>query len=191
MITNNDLNKLKSPAPKIKYGFAKELLKTGATHPELLYPHLNFLTTLIHEKNNILKWTGIDLIGYLSAVDTKNKTGKQIPALITLLHGGHLITCNHAIFALGLIAQNKPQYKKEIIEELLLISKDKFDTAECKNIATGKVLDVFKLLLTDIKENKKVIRFIQNATKNTRNATKKKAIHLIAKIKKISSTVET
>lgn len=32
-----NLDKLNSKNPKIKYGFVKELLKTGATKPELLY----------------------------------------------------------------------------------------------------------------------------------------------------------
>lgn len=180
-----NLDKLKSPDPKIKYGFAKELLKTGAETPEQLYSHFDSLTTLLNDKNNILKWTGIDLVGYLSAVDENDKTDKQISVLKKFLHGGHLITCNHAIFALGLIAQNKPKNRTKIIKEFLLIDKDNFDTEECKNIAKGKVLKVFSQLLTDIKDNKEVIHFIQKATNNKRNSTKKKAIQLKNKLKKI------
>ena len=185
MTTTFEFSKLQSPDPKVKYRFAKELLKTGTENPELLYNHLDLLITLLNERNNILKWTGIDLIGYLSAVDKGDKTDGQIKQLVKLLHGGHLITCNHAIFALGLIAQNKQQNKKKIIKELLLVDKDNFDTKECKNIATGKVLEAFKQFIPDIMDDKEAIGFINRAAKNSRNATKKKAIQLTNKIQKV------
>jgi len=185
MTSRFDFNKLKSTDPKIKYGFAKELLKIGAESPQQLYTHFDYLLTLLDEKNNIIKWTGIDLMGYLSSVDQGNKIDGCIQSLIKLLHGGHLITCNHATFALGLIAQNKPQFKNQIFKELLLVDQDFFDTNECKNIAIGKVLEVLKSLISDIMNNKEVIDFINRATENSRNATKKKAILLLDKIKKI------
>ncbi|MBL0237754.1 MAG: hypothetical protein IPQ02_14350 [Saprospiraceae bacterium] len=185
MTSRFDFNKLKSIDPKIKYGFAKELLKIGAESPQQLYTHFDYLLTLLDEKNNILKWTGIDLMGYLSSIDQGNKIDGCIQPLIKLLHGGHLINCNHATFALGLIAQNKPQFKNQIFKELLLVDQDFFDTNECKNIAIGKVLEVLKSLISDIMNNKEAIDFINRATENSRNATKRKAILLLNKIKKI------
>ena len=118
-----DLNKLHSKDPKIKYGFVKELLKMGKETPELLYGYMNDWRKLLKSENNILKWTAIDIIGYISAVDKDNKVNARIKDLLVFLHGGNLITCNHAIFALGLIAQNKPQYQKKIIKEFLLFLK--------------------------------------------------------------------
>lgn len=174
-----NLDKLNSTDPKVKYGFAKELLEIAATTPALLYGDYDALIVLAKEKNNILKWTGIDLIGHLSSVDKEDKTDRYIPLLFKLLHGGHLITSNHAIFSLGHIAQNKPSYKDKIIAELIRVSHDSFDTEECRNIATGKVLDVFKQLMEDIKGNKSVLDFIQKATLNERNSTKQKAVRLL------------
>jgi len=185
MTSTFDFDKLKSSDPKIKYGFAKELLNIGSENPQQLYKHLDFLLKLLDEQNNILKWTGIDLMGYLSSIDQGNKIDGCIQQLVKLLHSGHLITCNHATFALGLIAQNKPQFKLKIFKELLLVDQDVFDTNECKNIAIGKVLEVFKSLISDIMNNKEAIDFINRATENSRNATKKKAILLLNKISKI------
>jgi hypothetical protein len=184
MTTLLDFTKLKSSDPKVKYGFAKGLLKIGEENPEQLYTYLDDIVVLLKSENNVLKWTGIDLIGYLSAVDKGNKTDNQLIMLKKFLHGGYLITCNHAIFALGLIAQTRPQHKKKIIKELLVIEQDTFETDECKNIATGKVLEVFSQLLADIKADKDAIGFIQRATQNKRNSTKKRAIQLINKIQK-------
>ena len=107
MITKTDLDKLNSQNSKIKYGFAKELLKIGSEKPEQLYEHFDYWAELMTSDNNILKWTAIDIMGYLSAVDKDNRIDSLMTDLIKLLHGGVLITCNHSIFALGLIAQNK------------------------------------------------------------------------------------
>lgn len=75
MTSTFDFKKLTSSDPKTKYGFAKELLKIGVENPLQLYKHLDILITLLDEKNNILKWTGIDLMGYLSSVDQKKNGG--------------------------------------------------------------------------------------------------------------------
>jgi len=181
-----DLDKLSSNDPKVKYGFAKELLKIGADTPVLLYDHLDYWTKMLMSDNNILKWTAIDIIGYLSTVDKENKIDKLINDLLFYLHGGHLITCNHAIFALGLIAQNKPDHRSGLIQELLAISKDTFDTEECKNIATGKVLATLNNFMDDIKKNKEAIDFINQAKKCNRNATVKKADLLLKKLTDLS-----
>ncbi|MPN41256.1 hypothetical protein SDC9_188798 [bioreactor metagenome] len=184
MITKTDLEKLDSKVPKIRYGFAKELLKICSQNPEQLYEHFDYWVELMASNNNILKWTAIDIIGYLSAVDKENKIDNKIKDLIQFLHSGVLITCNHSIFALGLISQNKPEYKDKIIKELLAISQDEFATSECKNIAIGKVLETIKPFVADIKTDKYVREFIENATKSERNSTKKKAEQLLKKIEK-------
>jgi len=179
-----DLDKLNSNDPKIKYGFTKELLRMGATTPEPLYEHFDHWTKMFSSNNNILKWTAIDIIGYISAIDKNNKTDKTINSLFKFLHGGQLITCNHAIFALGLIAKNKPAIQEKIIKELLDVSEDRFETEECKDIAIGKVIETLKNFSTEIKENKKVMKFISQAQRYKRNATKKKADALLKTIQK-------
>jgi hypothetical protein len=181
------LDKLSSRDPRIKYGFAKELLKIGAHSPELLYNDLDYWIKMTGSDNNILKWTAIDIIGYLSAADKDNKTDKLVNNLLLFLHGGHLITCNHAIFALSLFAKNKPELRHSIINELISISKDQFDTEECKNIATGKVLEALKNFLDDTRNHKEAVAFVEQAKNNTRNATRKKAETLFKRISALKS----
>ncbi len=180
-----DLDKLNSKDPKIKYGFTKELLRMGTFAPEALYEHFGYWGKMIYNNNNILKWTAIDIIGYISVIDKKNKTEKVINSLFNFLHGGQLITCNHAIFSLGLIAKNKPANQRRIIKEMLAISKDTFETKECKEIAIGKVIESLKNFAEEIKSNKEVMKFILLAQRSGRNATKIKAEALLRIIKKI------
>jgi hypothetical protein len=179
-----DFNKLDSKDPKVKYGFTKELLKIGESDPGLLYDYFEFWTDLITSDKNIIKWTAIDILGYISSVDKDNLIPGQIGSLYKILHSGNLITCNHAIFALGLIAKNNPNQRAKIIKELVKISTDTFETEECKAIATGKVIEAIKDFPEEISANQDILRFIKNAQLSQRNATKKKADSLITKLTK-------
>jgi len=179
-----DLDKLNSKDPKIKYGFAKELIKIGKSDPKLLYDYFDFWTNLITSDKNIIKWTAIDILGYISTVDKANRLPGQIKNLFKILHSGNLITCNHAVFALGLIAKNNPTQRARIIKELVTISRDTFETEECRAIATGKVIETIKDFPGEIVDNLVVLKFIKKAQFSQRNATKKKAESLMIKLTK-------
>jgi hypothetical protein len=179
MMKNSDLEKLNSKDPKVKYGFAKELLKTGAGNPKQLYGDFGYWVMLMSSDNNVLKWTAIDIIGYLSAVDDENRIGGILPELLKFLHGGALISCNHSIFSLGLIAQNKPEFKQMIFNELIAITGDRFDTDECKDIAMGKVIEALKPFARDIGNDKDIIGFIGSSARSERASTRKKAERLL------------
>ena len=134
--------------------------------------------------NKIIKWTAIDLIGLLACVDDKNKVDQQVEPMISFLSCGNLITVNHAINTLTKIALAKTQFASLIITKLLSIESQNFETVECKNIAIGKTIEAFGNLLHEINNDDRVVAFVNNATKNSRNATKKKAIGLFKKIEK-------
>jgi hypothetical protein len=179
-----DLDKLNSKDPKIKYGFAKELIKIGKSDPKILYDYFDFWTDLINCDQNIIKWTAIDILGYISTVDIADQLPGQIENLYKILHSGNLISCNHAVFALGLIAKNNPTQRAGIIKELVTISLDNFETEECRAIATGKVIETIKDFTREIVNNQDVLEFIKKAQFSQRNATKKKAESLMIKLAK-------
>ena len=174
--------KLNSSDPQVRYKFLQELISIASKSPEILYKDIDKISELLESENKIIKWTGIELIGYLSSVDTENKTDKFVDRLIQFLHSGQLIISNHAIFALGFIAQNKPKFRKKIIKEFLQIEHDKFKTEDCKNISIGKVLDAFKQLLPFIGSDTNVVEFIVRANTNDKKSTQKRAEELITKL---------
>ncbi len=99
-----------------------------------------------------------------------------------MFHNDKLITCNHAIYALGLIAESKPEYKNLIIQKLLKVQDNDFETDECEAIATGKVLDALNPFFDELKDNKSYIDFVKFATKSTRNSTRSKAEEIFKRI---------
>jgi hypothetical protein len=174
---------LSSEDPKVKYACSKNLLSTAKDNPNKLYPHIDFFVELIENENNILKWTAIDIIGFLSKVDKGKKNDKLIDKLFSLLNTGKMITANHAIKALGNIALTKPEYQEIITNELLKVEQYNYDTDECRNIAIGNVIIAINLYFNQLKDKKTIIEFIERQTKNTRNATKKKAEQFLKKLK--------
>lgn len=175
-------DKLSESDQQIKHRFLKELLKIASESPENLYNHLNKISELLDSDNKIMKLTGIELIGYLSSVDTENKIYIFIKRLIKYLHSRDLIISSHAISALIIIAQNKPRSRKKIINEFLLIENGNFKTEDCKNILIGKVLEAFKRLLPLIGFDERVVEFAVKAKFNKRSLTRNKAEELILKL---------
>ncbi len=172
---------LSSRDPKVKYGCSKNLLAITEKNPSEIYPQLDFFIKLLDDENKILKWTAIDIIGHLAKVDKNKSIDKLMERLFSLLSEGNLITANHAITALTDVTLAKPEYQKKITNELLKVEHYSYDTDECRNIATGKVILAISTYFGELEDKKAVIEFAKRQTKNTRNATRKKAEQFLKK----------
>ena len=182
LMKNYNLNDLFSDVPKVKYGCAKKLRSLAVENPKELYPSFDFFVELLDSDNKIIKWTALDIIGFLSFVDSAKKIDSILDEIIGFLSAGNLITANHATESLINICIAKPHFSEKIIDNLIKIDRYTFDTDECRNIAIGKVILGLDLLLDKIKNNPDVLDFVQRGTYNSRNATKKKAEKLLKKI---------
>jgi hypothetical protein len=187
MIVNKpiSLEPLYAKEAKVKYGFAKELLKLAAKKPNSLYLNTNEIGALLQSENNTIVWAAIDILGYLSLVDTENKIDKYIPQLVYFLHSGKLTVSAQSMFALSCIAKNKPQYKELIFNEIICINNNEYESFDCKNIAIGKAIDFFSKFKMEAKEDADILNFIQFATQNARKETSKKAQQLVKQIDKL------
>ena len=179
-----NLADLQSDSAEVKYCCAKNLIAIAKEDPARLYPHIDTFVKLLDGENNVLKWTAIIIIGNLARVDKEKKVDRLISRLVGFLNAGKLITANNATMALAGIAIAKPRYQKQITKELLKVEHYDYDTDECRNIAMGKVIEAIGSYSSQLKDKKAVIGFAQRQTKNTRNATKKKAERLLEKLKK-------
>lgn len=179
-----NLNNLLSDDPKVKYDSAKKVIAISKKYPVGLYQNFDFFRKLLDSENNIIKWTAIQTIGYLSRVDKKKKVDKLLPRLIKFLNGGKMITANNTILGLSEIASHKPEYQDKIIDELLKVENYNYETVECRNIALGKVILALGKFKDQIKNKKEVLNFLERQTGNTRSATKKKVCELLGKLKK-------
>ena len=176
-----NLADLQSDSAEVKYRCAKNLIAIARENPARLYPHIDTFIKLLDGDNNVLKWTAIIIIGNLARVEKEKMVDRLIGRLVGFLNAGKLITANNATMALAGIAIAKPQYQKQITEELLKVEHYDYDTDECRNIAFGKVIEAIGSYSSQLKDKKAVIEFAQRQTKNTRNATRKKAERFLEK----------
>jgi hypothetical protein len=179
-----NLADLQSDSAEVKYCCAKNLIAIAKEDPARIYPDIDTFVKLLDGDNNVLKWTAIQVIGNLARVDKESKVDRLIGKLAGFLNARKLITANNATMALAGIAIAKPQYQKRITEELLKVENYDYDTDECRNIAMGKVIEAIGSYSSQLKDKKAVIGFAQRQTKNTRNATRKKAEQLLKKTNK-------
>jgi flagellar biosynthesis/type III secretory pathway ATPase len=167
---------LASKNPNIKYGSSKQLLEIAQLAPATLLAEFDQIVDLLDSENNILKWTAIEMIGNLAAVDRDEKIGQPIvDKFFQFLRGGKLITANHAVAALAKIALAKPVLRKRIIDELLKTSQYHYETTECDNIVAGKVIDAFGRMIDFVKDNERIRSFAEGQRGNTRPATRRRA----------------
>ncbi len=174
---------LLSKDPKVKYGCAKDLLVIAKEKPAEIYPNLDFFIKLLDSENKILKWTAIDILGALAKIDNAKIIDKLMSKLFGLLSAGNMITANHAIAALADIARVKPEHRVKITNELLKVEHYNYDTDECQNIAIGKVILAISIYFDELEDKDTTIEFVRRQTKNTRNATRKKAEQFLKKYK--------
>lgn len=177
------IENLSSKNATLKYQSSKALISLSEKEPQKIYPYFDSFVRLFENENNILKWTGIIIIGELSKVDKEHKIKKILPQLYSLLNTGKMITAGNTCHTLGKIALNSPGFANKITNELLKVEKYKYDTDECGHIANGHVIEAFNSYLE--KPDKKVMDFIRRQTKNPRSATAKKAEKYLKKINQL------
>lgn len=174
---------------RIKFGCAKTLILLSGMKPELLYPHLQAFVDLMEQENQILKWSGMIVLGSLAPADQERRLPRLLPKFYHLLSAEQLITANNAIAALGKIALAYPKKRAAITAELLKVENYSFQTEECRKIALGKVILALNLYLGDTPVQDEVIEFVRRQTTNSRAATAKKAKMLLTKLRALSTGV--
>ena len=171
---------LKSKEATVRFEFTREAIRVSAHEPERLYPEFSRFVEMLDSRNNVIVWTGLQIIGNLAAIDTEGHVDELLPKLFTLFESGGLVTAANTIKTLGKIALSKPDLTDKIVAELLLVESVKIirrgePSPECRNVAIGHVLDA----LTPVKHSAAMrphwTAFIERQTSNSRPAVARKA----------------
>lgn len=178
------MHDLRSESPEIKYCAAKNAIAISASNPKRLYAQFPFFAKLLDGDNQVMKWTGIRVVGNLSQVDRTGRVTRLLPRLTGFLKSGNLITTNNAIMSLTQVAKSKPAMREDILEQFLKVERYRYETDECRNIVIGKAITALGEFEDQIQQNRKVRNFLERQTHNTRNATKTKAVRLLHRLER-------
>ncbi|MBK8979003.1 MAG: hypothetical protein IPM29_24165 [Planctomycetes bacterium] len=174
------LGGLDADRARVRFGCAKLLRIVADEHPELLYPHFPRFRRLLDSDNRIMRWEAIHVIGRLGAVDTGRRIDRILDRLLAPLCGPDLVTAANTIDAAGHIAVAKPYLADRIDVALRTVSRGRYKTPECREVALGAVVDALDRLADLVSDATPLVRFVRRLRESPRPATRKKAERFLA-----------
>lgn len=173
------LDGLNSDKPRVKYGCAKVLRLVSEQHPELLYPRFDFFVRLLDHENRIFQWDAAYVLSHLACVDSENKFAAVFSKYFAPIPGPVMITAANVIQGGARIARAKPHWADRIAAQVLKVTKARYHTPECRNVAIGHAILALGEMLPLLRRPAPVVQFVRKQTRNPRPATRKKAGQLL------------
>lgn len=169
---------------RMKNACARVVQLLSAEYPEKFYPHIDIFIRQLDGDDTILKWIAIDTICNLASVDRDNTVSGLLNKFFVFLSDDSMITAAHVIENIWKIAKAKPEYQKQIVNQLLRVARIPRNE-ECRNILLGKTIMTFAQLYNQIEEKKKVYSFVERQTNNQRSGTRTKAVKFLKQFSKV------
>ena len=166
---------LSADKARVKFGCLKLLRLVSEKTPAALYPEIDRLFDLLDSQNNIFKWGAIIVIGNLAAVDSAGKIDRRLDKFLEPISGRGMITAANVVGAAGKIARAKPRLAEKIARALLKVKAAKYQTAECRNVVLGHVIESLDLFVGQNEKRGPIIDFVRRQLRNRRKAVQRKA----------------
>ena len=173
---------LQADTARVKFGCAKVLRIVSERQPECLYPYFGFFVQLLDHKNKILQWEASFVLSHLARVDAEDKFDAIFAKYFSPIPGPVMITAANIIGGAARIATAKLCLADRIAREVLKVSRARYQTAECRNVAIGQAIETIGQIFRLLHEKAPVVRFVKRQLKNTRDATRKKAERFLKKV---------
>lgn len=178
------LDGVSSQKAAIRYACASALMNLSQTHPEKLYPHMDFFIALLDSKYRILTWNAMAAIANLTRVDENGKFDTIFEKYYSFLKDAYMITVANVVGNSSKIALSKPYLAQRIADELLKVEKIATTphlTEECKKVIAEKAIESFDAFFDQIKDREKVVGFVKSQLESPRKPLKIKAENFLKK----------
>ncbi len=166
---------LNAEAARVRFGCAKVLRILSAERPDLLYSHFDFFVRLLDSENKIFQWEAAFVLSHLARVDVDDRFAGLCEKYFSPISGPVMITAANVIQGGARIARTKSHLADRIGAEILKVSRARYQTAECRNVAIGHAILALGEFLDLIRKPAPVVRFVRKQINNSRPATRKKA----------------
>src|SRR5262249_1465676 len=149
---------LEAPKPRIKYGCAKALRLISEERPDVLYPHFGFFAGLLDHQNKILQWDAAFVLSQLARADAQDQFAAILEKYFSPIKGPVMITAANAIQGGARIAQARPEFADRIAGEILKVTRARYQTPECRNVAIGHAISALGEMLPLLRDPAPVVR---------------------------------
>jgi hypothetical protein len=119
------------------------------------------------------------VLSQLARADDKDKFSAVFDKYFSPIPGPVMITAANVIQGGAQIAQAQPHLADRIAAEILKVTKARYQTAECRNVAIGHAIVALGAILPLLHQPAPAVEFIRKQTRNRRPATRKKAEHFL------------
>lgn len=184
------LQGLDATEPRHKFGCAKALCHLSGEQPALLYPHFDAFVRLLDHENKILQWGAIHVLSHLAGVDTEDRFAAVFDRYFSPISGPVMITAANVIKGSARIARARPRWADRIAAEVLKVTRGRYRTAECRNIAIGHAIVALEQMLDLVNNRAPVLRFVRGQLNNPRPATRHKAEHFLKRLASHAKTAQ-
>ncbi len=175
---------LNAEAARVRFGCAKVLRILSAERPDLLYPHFDFFVRLLDSENKIFQWEAAFVLSHLARVDVEDRFARVFGKYFSPISGPVMITAANVIQGGARIARAKPHLADRIGVEILKVSRARYQTVECRNVAIGHAILALGEFFDLIRKPAPVIQFVRRQINNSRPATRKKAEQFLKRVQR-------
>lgn len=176
------VQRMAAPKGGDRFEAGKALWVTADKDPGRVYPHFDAIAALLASNSKIVRWNALQIIACLAAVDTARKLDTCLDAYLAFITGGNLISAANAIGGAARIARSRPDLQERMIAAILQVEDATYETAECRNVATGKVLEVLQELGPNVCRRREVAAFVRRQQTNPRAAVARRAKSMLAEL---------
>lgn len=176
--------------PRLKFGCAKALCLLSEQEPAALYPHFDLFVSLLDHENKILQWEAIFILSHLAGVDTEDKFEAVFDRYFAPVSGPVMITAANVIKGGARIAQSRPDWADRVATQVLRVSRARYQTAECRNVAIGHAITALGEMSGLLRQPAPVVHFVRRQLRNTRPATRAKAERFLRGLAVHAKTLE-
>ncbi len=170
------------PKGTARFGSGKVLAFTAEKDPARVYPYFAQIAALLASDSKVVCWNALQIIGRLAAVDTQHQVDGVLARYLGFIGGNALISAANAIQGAGRIAGCRGDLLEQILPALLAVEAANYETAECRNVALGHVLDILAELGPGVCRRPDVAAFIHRQETNSRVAVARRASRMVAEL---------
>jgi hypothetical protein len=171
------LEALKSKDDTERYGSFEVLLGISQEKPETLYPHWDYLASMLDSPNAYQKLIAVRLLANITLVDTENRFEKIFNKYYDLINDS-VIVAGHVTANSGSIARAKPKLQAEITNRLLNIDRT---TQKHKDLIKAGAIESFGEYFEESKDKEKIMEFVRQQLDGESPKTRKIAREFLKK----------
>lgn len=170
-----------APQPEARRGNCSQaLLWLAENQPQTLLPHWEHFAACLRSENGYSVYVAIYVIAALAAIDPQKRFGAMIKDYLGLFASEKTMVAGHAIRCAGKIALACPQYRAQIVRDLLNI--EHIHRGKNMGLVTGYVIEAIEPLF-DVAENKgEIFTFVERQCESASPRTRKQAKAFLEKI---------